>query len=160
MYNLSTHGAFFESTISKKTSNIKIDTFKEISLDFSQLLSILKTNSENKLVEESKKDLQKGLDILEKSFKKDIESFKSAEFINYDAFLEDIVKLTLESKKISHLYQIFVFYNELIIPYLSYFFNNKKIKKEYKILNKTKIVYVKQIEGIIEDYKACISRIL
>jgi hypothetical protein len=39
----------------------------------------------------------------------------------------------------------------LIIPYLSYFFNNKKIKKEYKILNKTKIVYVKQIEGIIED---------
>ncbi len=160
VYNLSTHGAFFESTISKKTSNIKIDTFKEISLDFSQLLSILKTNSENKLVEESKKDLQKGLDILEKSFKKDIESFKSAEFINYDAFLEDIVKLTLESKKISHLYQIFVFYNELIIPYLSYFFNNKKIKKEYKILNKTKIVYVKQIEGIIEDYKACISRIL
>src|SRR5574344_1138040 len=150
VYNLSTHGAFFESTISKKTSNIKIDTFKEISLDFSQLLSILKTNSENKLVEESKKDLQKGLDILEKSFKKDIESFKSAEFINYDAFLEDIVKLTLESKKISHLYQIFVFYNELIIPYLSYFFNNKKIKKEYKILNKTKIVYVKQIEGIIE----------
>ena len=160
VYNLSTHGAFFESTISKKTSNIKIDTFKEISLDFSQLLSILKTNSENKLVEESKKDLQKGIDILDKSFKKDIESFKSAEFINYDAFLEDIVKLTLESKKISHLYQIFVFYNELIIPYLSYFFNNKKIKKEYKILNKTKIVYVKQIEGIIEDYKACISRIL
>lgn len=160
VYNLSSNGAFFKDTITKKVSNIKINDFKDLSVDFSKLLEILDTNSENKLFEESKKELNKGLKILKNSLKKDLDKIKSSEFTNYDDFLEEIIKIISQSNKIPHFFQLFVFYNESIIPYISYYFNNKKIKNEIKILKKVKNIYIKQIENLIDDYKTCLKRVI
>ncbi|MCT7553270.1 6-hydroxymethylpterin diphosphokinase MptE-like protein [Aliarcobacter butzleri] len=160
VYNLSSNGAFFKDTITKKVSNIKINDFKDLSVDFSKLLEILDTNSENKLFEESKKELNKGLKILKNSLKKDLDKIKSSEFTNYDDFLEEIIKIISQSNKIPHFFQLFVFYNESIIPYISYYFNNKKMKNEIKILKKVKNIYIKQIENLIDDYKTCLKRVI
>ena len=97
IYNLSSNGAFFKDTITKKVSNIKINDFKDLSVDFSKLLEILDTNSENKLFEESKKELNKGLKILRNSLKKDLDKIKSTEFTSYDDFLEEIIKIISQS---------------------------------------------------------------
>ncbi|MCG3676886.1 6-hydroxymethylpterin diphosphokinase MptE-like protein [Aliarcobacter butzleri] len=160
VYNLSSNGAFFKDTIAKKVSNIKINDFKDLSVDFSKLLEILDTNSENKLFEESKKELNKGLKILKNSLKKDLDKIKSTEFTNYDDFLEEIIKIISQSNKIPHFFQLFVFYNESIIPYISYYFNNKKMKNEIKILKKVKNIYIKQIENLIDDYEICLKRVI
>lgn len=160
VYNLSSNGAFFKDTITKKVSNIKINDFKDLSVDFSKLLEILDTNSENKLFEESKKELNKGLKILKNSLKKDLDKIKSSEFTNYDNFLEEIIKIISQSNKIPHFFQLFVFYNESIIPYISYYFNNKKMKNEIKILKKVKNIYIKQIENLIDDYEICLKRVI
>ncbi|WP_419673255.1 hypothetical protein [Aliarcobacter butzleri] len=160
IYNLSSNGAFFKDTITKKVSNIKINDFKDLSVDFSKLLEILDTNSENKLFEESKKELNKGLKILKNSLKKDLDKIKSTEFTSYDDFLEEIIKIISQSNKIPHFFQLFVFYNESIIPYISYYFNNKKMKNEIKILKKVKNIYIKQIENLIDDYEICLKRVI
>ncbi|MCT7556238.1 6-hydroxymethylpterin diphosphokinase MptE-like protein [Aliarcobacter butzleri] len=160
IYNLSSNGAFFKDTITKKVSNIKINDFKDLSVDFSKLLEILDTNSENKLFEESKKELNKGLKILRNSLKKDLDKIKSTEFTSYDDFLEEIIKIISQSNKIPHFFQLFVFYNESIIPYISYYFNNKKMKNEIKILKKVKNIYIKQIENLIDDYEICLKRVI
>ncbi|MDN5051952.1 6-hydroxymethylpterin diphosphokinase MptE-like protein [Aliarcobacter butzleri] len=160
IYNLSSNGAFFKDTITKKVSNIKINDFKDLSVDFFKLLEILDTNSENKLFEESKKELNKGLKILRNSLKKDLDKIKSTEFTSYDDFLEEIIKIISQSNKIPHFFQLFVFYNESIIPYISYYFNNKKMKNEIKILKKVKNIYIKQIENLIDDYEICLKRVI
>ena len=78
---------------------------------------------------------------------------------SYNDFIKDITKVIVISFKTPILYQFITFYGETIIPYLLYFFNNKKLKNEARTLKKLKEIYMKQTERLIKDYIFCIERI-
>ena len=61
--------------------------------------------------------------------------------IEIGIFLEEIIKIISQSNKIPHFFQLFVFYNESIIPYISYYFNNKKMKNWLRALHSLYITY-------------------
>ena len=48
----------------------------------------------------------------------------------------------------------------MYIPFLSYYFNDTKIKNENKQLNKAKDIFASQITSICEDFKICLERVI
>ena len=71
-----------------------------------------------------------------------------------------ILPIELYNNKLSIFYQIIVNYFQLIIPYLSYHFNDVKIKNEKKKVKKVKEIFVKQIEEVLNDYIFCLERVI
>ena len=55
-----------------------------------------------------------------------------------------------------YLYQYFILY----IPYLTYHFNDSKIKNEAKQLNKIKMVFVSQMNKTLDDYIFMVKKVL
>lgn len=55
---------------------------------------------------------------------------------------------------------IFDNYSKNIFPYISYHFNDLKIKNEVKKINNTKKVFELQVENIINDYLYCLKKII
>ena len=60
----------------------------------------------------------------------ELEKIRIKEYKSYNDFIKDITKVIVISFKTPILYQFITFYGETIIPYLLYFFNNKKLKNE------------------------------
>ena len=159
IYNLSTNGAFFDKTISRKISNIKIDAFENLSINFHELLEVFDNNSSTKLSNSSIKIFKKDIEFVKKDIENELEKIRIKEYKSYNDFIKDITKVIVISFKTPILYQFITFYGETIIPYLLYFFNNKKLKNEARALKKLKEIYMKQTERLIKDYIFCIERI-
>ena len=66
----------------------------------------------------------------------------------------------MHSDMFNYLFLIIDNYSKNIIPYLSYHFNDMKVKNEKKKVNNIKEVCVKQIEDILEDYILCLKRVI
>ena len=58
------------------------------------------------------------------------------------------------------LYQIISNYFQMLVPYLSYHFNDIKIKNEKNKVKKIKDIFIKQIKKVIDDYILCLERIV
>ena len=159
IYNLSTNGAFLDKTISRKISNIKIDAFENLSINFHELLEVFDNNSSTKLSNSSIKIFKKDIEFVKKDIENELEKIRIKEYKSYNDFIKDITKVIVISFKTPILYQFITFYGETIIPYLLYFFNNKKLKNEARTLKKLKEIYMKQTERLIKDYIFCIERI-
>jgi hypothetical protein len=57
-------------------------------------------------------------------------------------------------------YEIISNYFDMVIPYLSYHFNDTKVKNEKKKVEKIKEIFLRQITELIEDYKKCLERLI
>ena len=162
IYNLSTHGAYFDGSIPKKVKEIDINNFTNFKSSNDDFISYLKKNSLNKLGKKSQKDFTKEMSFLNGDIRDILNEIKNKEFDTYDEFYNGI--LVIPSKiycnKLSIFYQVIVNYYQLIVPYLSYHFNDVKIKNEKKKVKKIKEIFVKQIEEVLDDYILCLERVI
>ncbi|MCT7541477.1 motility associated factor glycosyltransferase family protein [Aliarcobacter cryaerophilus] len=158
--NLSNNGAYFEGTNSKRIEEIDIKEFKEISnINFKEYLI---KNSKESLDVASQKSLKDEINFLDNDIADIIKDIKDKNFKSYEEFNNMIIEMIdkIYKNKYFKSYQFLFEYYKVYIPYLSYHFNDKKIKNESKKVNKIKYVFLKQLEGLINDYKICLERVV
>lgn len=162
IYNLSKHGAYFEGTIPINREDIKIKDFEEINFDFQNLLSDFNKSSSKVLSIESKNELKKIINFIEINLKENILELKESKLNTYSEFYKrtiQILSLVYENKH-HLLIDLLINYTKMIIPSLSYYFNDTKIKDESKTVNKIKEIYINQITRILEDCIICLERVV
>lgn len=159
IYNLSTHGAYFNGAIPQRVEDIIVNTSISKKDGF---LKYLEKNSLTKLEEDSKKEFIKEISFLNSKIKDILAEIKEKDFETYEEFYQKIITLPIElyNYKLSIFYQIIVNYFQLMIPYLSYHFNDVKVKHEKKKLKKIKEIFTKQMEDILNDYILCLERVI
>ena len=162
IYNLSTHGAYFDGSIPQKTEEINIDDFEDFTPINNDFISYLRKNSLNKLGKKSQKEFTKEILFLNSEIRDILNDIKEKDFDTYDEFYERIliIPMKIYSNKLSIFYQVIVNYYQLIVPYLSYHFNDVKIKNEKKKVKKIKEIFIKQIEKVLDDYILCLERVI
>lgn len=161
IFNLSTHGAYFFATKPKKIKNIKINEIADSNYSNEVFRNFLIKNSSKKLSIQSKKRLNKDMIFIEE-LNKILEEIEIKDFRTYDNFLKKIYSITekMMDKKIFIFYQVINNYLEIVIPYLSYHFNDKEIKNQAKEIRKIKNIFINDIRKMTKDYKTCLERIL
>jgi hypothetical protein len=161
IYNLSSHGAYFENTIPLDKRNIKIKDFKKINYKSIDLINLLNQYSANELSNESKRDLEENLEILKDILNITLLNLKNSKIKNYEEFYDEIMNLYFSINLNNKLILVILKkYLMMLIPYLSYHFNDKKIKNESKKINRIKEICVNQLKVIFEDYIFCLERVL
>ena len=162
IYNLSTHGAYFEGSIPQKVEEINLKDFCNLESINDDFISYLRKNSLNKLGKKSQKEFTKEISFLNSEIRDILNEIKNQEFKTYDEFYEKIliIPTKIYGNKLSIFYQVIVNYYQLIIPYLSYHFNDVKIKNEKKKVKKIKEIFIKQIEVVLDDYILCLERVI
>jgi hypothetical protein len=161
IFNLSTHGAYFFATKPKKIRNIKINEFVDSAYSSEIFKDFLIKNSSKELSIESKKKLQKDLIFIEE-LNKILEEIEIKDFKTYNSFLKKIyfISKKMINKKIFIFYQVINNYFEIVIPYLSYHFNDKEIKNQAKEIKKIKNIFINDVKRMAEDYKTCLERVI
>ena len=161
IFNLSTHGAYFFATKPKKIKNIKINEIADSNYSNEVLKNFLIKNSSKKLSIQSKKRLNKDMIFIEE-LNKILEEMEIKDFRTYDNFLKKIYSIAekMMDKKIFIFYQVINNYLEIVVPYLSYHFNDKEIKNQAKEIRKIKNIFINDIKKMTKDYKTCLERIL
>ena len=161
IFNLSTHGAYFFGAKPKKIKNIKINEFTDSTYLNEVFKNFLIKNSSKELSIESKKKLQKDLIFIEE-LNKILEEIEIKDFKTYNSFFKKIYSIAekMINKKIFIFYQVINNYFEIVVPYLSYHFNDKEIKNQAKEIRKIKNIFINDIKKMTKDYKTCLERIL
>lgn len=162
VYNLSKHGAYFYNTTPKNLEDIFLDDIEDIQVIKNNFYIYLKDNSKSFLDKKSIEYLEKELVFVDAKMKEHLDEIKNTNFINYDEFLEKIFSILKEILEDKHIlfYQIIFEYCAIFIPYLSYHFNDKKLKNEDKKLKKVANIFACQITRICEDFKTCLERVI
>ncbi|MBD3831578.1 MAG: motility associated factor glycosyltransferase family protein, partial [Arcobacter sp.] len=129
IYNLSTHGAFFEGAIPQKIEEIEIKNFNSFKSKDIRFTNLLEETSFTELSPESKKEFRREILFLNGEAKDILNSIKNKDFENYDEFFDEIFVF---AKKVSEnrcpiFYQILANYFQMVVPYLSYHFNDLKV---------------------------------
>lgn len=163
IYNLSIHGAYFFNAKPRKVKDIELDKYKNNLYSNEVFKNFLIENSTNKLSQISKRRFQKEILFIEK-LENILNDIKTSEYKTYKKLLKDIYLLLgkVFHKKSFIIYQVINNYLEIIIPYLSYHFNDKNIDKttEKDEVFRIQVIFVMQMKRILEDYKVCIGRII
>jgi hypothetical protein len=162
IYNLSSHGAYFENTIPKKIEDIDVESLIDLNLDKKELLNILNKNSLTTLSKKSKEKIINEISFLKKIIEPELKEFTNKEYEFYKEFQKEYLKILvlIQNYKASFIYHIINDYSKIIFPYLSFHFNDIKIKNESKKIKKIKGVLVSQIKDILNDYIVCLERII
>ena len=162
IHNLSKHGAYLKNTIRTKIESLNIDTFTEIGLVNEKLINFLSEHSSSSLSEESQQDIKIDINFLVKLLNEDIKLIKKEDYKNYEEFSSKAFSLLsmVHEEKFSFIYLILNNYYKNIFPYLSYHFNDIKIKNEAKKIKNIKEIFIVQIEEIIKDYILFLNRLL
>ncbi|OCL92508.1 motility associated factor glycosyltransferase family protein [Arcobacter porcinus] len=161
LFNLSKNGAYFEGLSPLKIEDLDIKSFCKVNKKI-DLKTYLKDNSEISLDNTSKELLQKEVDFISTELKEILEDIKSTKFKNYDEFNEKVLSIIsiLYENKFFALTEIINSYFALHIQYLSYHFNEKKLKNEDKKLKKVADIFVSHLTRLFEDYKICLERVI
>ncbi len=163
VYNLSYNGAFFENSIPKKIDEVIVHNYSNIDLS-NNLLDKFKEYSSISLDNESKLEINKEIGFIRNFLLKDFYEYKKISVKDYNEFFELTVKLisfiTNYEFKSSSISQILRNYLQIILPYLSYHFNDLKIRNENKKVALIKEVFIKQIEIIVNDYILFLERVV
>jgi len=160
IYNLSSHGAYFENTIPKKANEIEVDKKKII--ENIDILHILLKYSRKKLSLSSKDIIKKEEEFLQKDWMDILDNISKKEYKTFQSLYLDIQALyyAFIEQEGFNFFQILSNYFSMIIPYLSYHFNDINVKNEAKKVEKIKDTFVKQMKNIIDDYTFCLKRVL
>jgi hypothetical protein len=163
VYNLSSHGAFFENSIPKKIDEVTVDNYSNIDLH-NNLLGQFKEYSSRFLDNESKLKIKKEIEFIKNFLSIDFYKYKEISVKDYIEFFELTTKLTSlitnYEFKSSSISQVLRNYLQIILPYLSYHFNDLKIKNENKKVILIKEVFINQIEIILNDYLLFLERVV
>jgi hypothetical protein len=163
VYNLSHNGAFFENSIPKKIDEVIVNNYSNIDLS-NNLLDEFKEYSSTSLDNESKLEINKEIEFIRNFLLKDFYEYKKISVKDYTEFFELTVKLTSfitnYEFKSSSISQILRNYLQIILPYLSYHFNDLKIRNENKKVVLIKEIFIKQIEIILDDYILFLERVV
>lgn len=162
IYNLSQNGAFFEGTIPLDIETLDINSFKNIDKELLNFKSILENFSQVYLNEVEKEVHKEDIKFLETIIKDMLNHIKNYNFKNYDEFNEYIVNIMdkIVEKKLNILYRVLLNYYETLIPYLNYHFNDIRLIQEYQKVQKVKLIFVFQVEKLIDDYILFIKRVI
>lgn len=162
IYNFSNHGAYFKGTIPLKIEEIEVTNFTNFNLTYDSLNIFLKMNSFNALCEESKEYFIKQVLFLKKEIKNILKDIENKRFKTFDDFSKEIflVAIKISENNFPIINQIIVNYYQMVVPYLYHHFNDLEIKHETIKLQKIKMVFLKQLRNIIDDYILCINRII
>jgi hypothetical protein len=158
VYNLSSNGAKFSKIAAKKVNDIDLNIYNNYLPDLNLVNEFFKNNSYKELNYEAKLFINKEIKFLEDNFVNKLTiSKKNMSFID---FLNDTQNLLeeLSNNNYNNLYNILYSYCELYFPYLSYYFNNKKLKSENKKVLFIAQIFEKHTNQIIKDYIACLKR--
>ena len=158
VYNLSSNGAKFSKIAAKKVNDIDLNIYNNYLPDLNLVNEFFKNNSYKELNYEAKLFINKEIKFLEDNFVNKLAiSKKNMSFID---FLNDTQNLLeeLSNNNYNNLYNILYSYCELYFPYLSYYFNNKKLKSENKKVLSIAQIFEKHTNQIVKDYIACLKR--
>lgn len=158
VYNLSSNGAKFSKIAAKKVNDIDLNIYNNYLPDLNLVNEFFKNNSYKELNYEAKLFINKEIRFLEDNFVNKLAiSKKNMSFID---FLNDTQNLLeeLSNNNYNNLYNILYSYCELYFPYLSYYFNNKKLKSENKKVLSIAQIFEKHTNQIVKDYIACLKR--
>ena len=124
--------------------------------------SILENFSQVYLNEVEKEVHKEDIKFLETIIKDMLNHIKNYNFKNYDEFNEYIVNIMdkIVEKKLNILYRVLLNYYETLIPYLNYHFNDIRLIQEYQKVQKVKLIFVFQVEKLIDDYILFIKRVI
>ena len=161
VYNLSSHGAYFENSIPKEIKELKMDKNEIVDNLNNYLIEFLENNSLSKLSKISKIEVLKEIEFLKKIIEENIMKFEELEFNNYEDFKDTFLEIIIlvGEYKVGFMYHILNDYSKIILPYLSFHFNDIKIKNEKKKVENLKKILIKQIEKLIKDYIDCLERL-
>ncbi|MDX4067230.1 DUF115 domain-containing protein [Aliarcobacter skirrowii] len=162
VYNLSSHGAYFENTIPIKQNEINTQDFEEIEFKSKTFLDNLTKYSIKELQEESKNEIENEIHFLTDKILKKIYEISKKDYENFAHLFNDLIQLTLiiNGSTYKSFFQIIVGKFQIVIPYLFYHFNDIKVKNEEKKVKKIRDVFVKQITNLVNDYIICLKRVL
>jgi hypothetical protein len=158
LYNLSIHGAYIDGTRPKKVNEINTNEIKRINNNNIDIIKFFTNNAISHLDKSFKEVLQKDIKIVEDYLHIALIEIRNKKFKTYDDFLQIILE-SEQKYESSNIYWIMRNYFGILIPYLSYHFNEINIKKEEEKVNKIKEIFIKQIELILNDYIYCLERI-
>jgi len=160
IYNVSSHGAYFENTVSKKVDELEVEKKKNI--ENIDILPILVKYSTKKLSLSSKDIIKKEVEFLEKDLIDILDKISKKEHETFENLYLDIQNVynVFAGKEDSNFFQILSNYFLMIIPYLSYHFNDINVKNEEKKVKKIKDIFVKQMKNMLDDYTLCLKRVL
>ena len=161
IYNLSSHGAYFENTISTNKNDIEINNFIDANYSTIDFLNLLCTYSKKSLDEDTIILLKEDIKELNKIIKQISFEYENVKIENYKDFYQDTVDLFL-SLNVNNKLIVVIFrkYLMMVLPYLSYHFNDAKLKQENKKLKKVRNIYLNQIKRILKDYIFCLERVI
>ena len=161
IYNLSTHGAYFENTIPTQIDSINMNNFKEIEFDNKILLKLLSKYSRNSLSISSKNQIIKEINFLKGELNSILIEIEKKEFRNYEDFDKEIflIMTTIQKQKFKSIYLIIIDFFSMLIPYLSYHFNDKILINEFEQVRNIKKIIIRQMQNIINDYILCLDRL-
>lgn len=160
IYNLSSHGSYFINTIPTNINLLNLTT-TNINFNKSSLINNLNKSSSNDLSIESKKSIINEINFLNNILENDIKIFNDKIFNNFEDFSNNYRKLLIliQNYKGSLINEILKVYSMTIFPYLSFHFNDIKVKNEAKKICGIKKILVNQLRNILTDYIKCIERI-
>ena len=162
IYNLSNHGAYLHNTIPINIKELKPKKLNDSVININNFRTLLIENSIHELNKESKDLLKKEILFIKNDINILMLDIKDSTFKDYDEFYNKIKILPtklFENKSIIT-YQLLTNYFQIVMPYLFYNFNDKKIKKEKSKIKEVKKIFVKQIENILNDYIFCLEKLL
>lgn len=163
IYNVSNHGAYYENSIPTRVDEVEISKFKEIEFEKKELLNLFKKYSRTSLEKESKLEINKEINFINNFLLIDFANYKKDIPLNYEDFFGSTTTLisliTDYEFNRSSISQILRDYLQIIFPYLSYHFNDVKIKQESKKIKKIKDVFVEQTKDILNDYIFYLERL-
>ncbi len=157
IYNLSSTGAYFEQTIPIDTRNIDTKQFSSYDCNKKELVESLESHSLSKLPEKSKDMIINEIENLTKYLEKEFLEFEEKESEDYEEFYKNLMNVYEElfkitSKNTGILFSGLENYFKMIVNYLSFYFNNPKIKKEKEKIKKIRKIFSRQLRLILEDY--------
>ena len=157
--NLSTHGAYFNNTISKKINDVDVESFKDINIESLELIPLLEKSSLKILDDKSKVNIENDINYLKIFLENDFSEFNNTDFTCYKEFFNKVIELEKKCNA-SMVHWIIDNYLRILIPYLSYYFNDVKMKNEIKKVKKVRKILIRDIEQIVRDYIFCLERII
>lgn len=164
VYNLSAHGAYIENTIPLKIEDLDLSYFEELERQFVDevLNQFLNEVSRDTLSKNDYADLQKELEYInkvEKTFSDFLEN-KSLDFKEFYKKCEKMVNLIFYPEvPCSCLYMVFKNFFAIILQYVFYCFNDKKIKKEKQKLEQIEKQFIEDSLELLKKYKEYLEAI-
>lgn len=161
IYNLSSHGAYFENTNPVNINDLNTRELNIIKFNKKVLIDIFEDNSLTKLSLESEQEIVNEIDFLKNTIQNELKKLENSENKFYSEFQEEYLKILvlIQNYKFNFIYHILNDFSKIILPYLSFHFNDVKIKNEALKLKKIKKIFLKQINDIVIDYIFFLERL-